>query len=708
MPIDVERGAERPSAARYLPPDAPVPERAGAASTALWSLLFALFSAAILTIAFETAMHFSGVAIDGPFQLYNALRRIQAGFRPGVDFQFFHGLGIPYLHYLPYRLFGGGLEGSELAREMTAAAAFPAVYLLALRAFTGTWRRALALSAAALALSFVLHMSAVIFALNSMLGVRSALPTLLPAVLYLSASRRTRAIAGGVTLGLSLFLSTEQGLAVSAAYLLVALIAIIVCKDRRGTVLEAVATVAIAGACLVTCLVAVGGIAGMRGALRYNFEIIPHDQYWYFGAPPNVFVSSWGDAARLASAFRPITAAVVLALVAAGVYVRRLSRSADDESVRRNFALALLAVYGLASCGSLLGIFTLAYAQPCWRVVIIVGFIELARVGWRKGGPPAARAWLGVPRAAAAVSVLCALWAVTTIPLIRTALGASLPHVVADHFVGGAGFGIAGIWPETLERDKSVVDAHRGPNGAVPVIWSTYAGWLEALHGVFHPSTDYIIHALGPENRQAYVERFRAARPAIVQTVRPTYTQYEGWLENEDWAFYDAVLDSYRATALTPWSIFWEPRSTPAPPLQLIGVMTAPPGIASVPLPPFPAPASAAAADSTMLLEVEIEYATHNALRALPIIGATPRFLVMIDGALSRMPVSLDPFVHRIRFPIVVRRGQQPSLRFQTFSLLPGAWWTPRSLKVWVRPLDESTQLWFSDLVQQLAPTRGN
>ena len=77
----------------------------------MWGVVFAILVLPALIVGYETAMHFSGVAIDGPFQLYNALRRIKAGFRPGADFQFFHGLGVPYAHYGLYRLFGGGLKG---------------------------------------------------------------------------------------------------------------------------------------------------------------------------------------------------------------------------------------------------------------------------------------------------------------------------------------------------------------------------------------------------------------------------------------------------------------------------------------------------------------------------------------------------------------------------------------------------------------------
>ena len=54
--------------------------------TIAWAALLVVFALAALLVAFERAMHFDGVPIDGPFQLYNALRRIAAGFRPGVVF----------------------------------------------------------------------------------------------------------------------------------------------------------------------------------------------------------------------------------------------------------------------------------------------------------------------------------------------------------------------------------------------------------------------------------------------------------------------------------------------------------------------------------------------------------------------------------------------------------------------------------------------
>src|SRR5262245_35980773 len=91
----------------------------------VWGGLVALLALIMASVATEGALHFFGPPIDGPFQLYNALRRIAAGQHGGADFQFFHGIGLPYLHYLPFRLLGGGFTGSELARQLVTALGYP-------------------------------------------------------------------------------------------------------------------------------------------------------------------------------------------------------------------------------------------------------------------------------------------------------------------------------------------------------------------------------------------------------------------------------------------------------------------------------------------------------------------------------------------------------------------------------------------------------
>lgn len=673
----------------------PIP-RDGRAGYGLWVIFLVFIGLVPLIVGYESAMHFGGVAIDGPFQLYNSLRRIQGGFRPGVDFQYFHGLGIPFLHYWLYRLLGGGLRGSELARQVIAAIAFPTVFLVFFRAFVGVWSKAFCLAAAATAAAFLLTLYAVLFSANGMLGLRSALPTLVPVALYLVPALGARVLAGGVTIGAAMFLSTEQGLAAVMAYAIVSTVAF-ARKPNRDRFIEAVATIGIAMVTLVLCLVCVGGVSGMRGALRYNFRVVPMDQYWYFGAPPNPFVTSWSDGLRMLRAAPPIGMAIVLAMIATVVLLRRVWQSPDGDAGRRSFALATLAVYGLLSTGSLLGVFTQAYAQPCWRTLIIIALLEWSTIADRVDARSQHRGWLAVPRPLALSAFVLLALAAVTIRLIPVSLTVSLPHIVADHMFGDARFGITDIWPETLAEAQVVVDKHRGPKGELPTLWSTYSGWIEARNGLFHPSTDYVIHALG-SGRSAYFAEFHTAQPALVQTVRPIYTPYEPWVENNDWPLYDELLANYQVAGVTPWSIFWERRAGAPLSARPIGMLPVPPGTSSLQLPPIPLDSTTA----VRLVVVEVEYQTKNPLQWLPIIGPSPRYLVAIDGALSRMAVSLNPYSGQTRFPIVLKPGQSPTLRFQAFSLLPGVTLTPRTLRVWIVPLDAGNAPWFDELVQRL------
>jgi hypothetical protein len=664
--------------------------------TLVWGSSLFVFALAAILVAYDAAMHFNGPAIDGAFQLYNGLRRIAGGFRPGVDFQYFHGLGIPYLHYPFFRMFGAGLRGSELARQLLTTVIYPIVLVVAFRAFAGDMRRALCLAAAAFALTFVLHLSTIVFPINGMLGVRSSLPTLIPAIAALIAARRARMIVVGAALGFALFLSTEQGLAVIVAFGAVSVIALLRGTDRREQIVESAGTVAVAIFTFVLCLTAVGGVSGMRGALRYNLRLVPMDQYWYFGAPPNTFVTSWHALPFMLVGLPLVGGAIVLAVIAAAVYGVRFWKTPAGAGGRRNLSLFFLALYAVVSCGSLLGVYTGAYVQPCWRVLLIIGLVEWSDFTQRVDASNGRGPWLGAPRGTAVATLGLSLVAFATIPLLPRVYVSLLPHVIMDHGVRGLAFGTDGIWPQALVDEQRAIDTHRGPDGKVPTLWSTYAGWIEARNGIFHPSFDYIIHALGPDNRQAYLDTFRATRPTLVQTVRPTVTQYEAWIESSSWAFYEELLHSYTISSISPWSIFWERRATPAPDPQLLGTMIVPPGMTAVRLPPIPD----SLASSPTLLDVDVEYETKNPWRWLPVVGGSPRYLVELEGSVRTTPISLDPYVRREQFPVIVDPRQPVTLHFETYSLLPGASLTPRRITVSVRRIDGRNRFWLESLTR--------
>jgi hypothetical protein len=638
-------------------------------------------------------MHFQGIAIDGPFQLYNALRRIQGGFRPGIDFQFFHGMGVPYAHYWLYRLLGNGFAAAELSRQMLATTVYTLVFLAFFRGFSRDWTNTLCLTTAALALSWMFKLTVVMFGAVGMLGLRSALPTLLPVALYVPRTGRTRIFAAGVLLGLSLLMGTEQGIAATLAYLLVAGVLILRRVAWRARLLEAAGTSVVAIVTMVVLLVMVGGIAGMRGVIRFNFSTVPKDQYWYFGAPPNDFLSSWPVVVETLVHAWPAGITIVAGIVLSILYLRRAWRSESEietEATRRNVALATLPIYGVLSCGSVLGAFTLTYVQPLWRVLLLIALVELARFAAHRDERAQQSSWLGAARVLSATALALSAWTILRVGLVAATLYVAVVHVPRDHIGRHVGFTAGGIWPQSLREGQAIIDAHRGPHGELPVLWSVYSGWIEARNGIFNPSYDYMIHALGHDDREAYVEKFRRVRPALVQTMSPMYSKYEPWLENNNWQFYDELLTWYAVTGNTRWSLYWERRPQPEPQPTLLTTIEVPAGATTIALPVIPATAPS----PISFFEVEVEYKVHNPLHALPLIGASPRYLIGIDGAYNDTPVSLPPYETRTRFLLFVAPGHKPSLHFQTFSLLPAAGFTASVVRIYSRPTDPRNDAW--------------
>ncbi|MEO6877903.1 MAG: hypothetical protein ABI205_05435, partial [Gemmatimonadaceae bacterium] len=383
-----------------------------------WGLAFGFFVLLMIVVGLETALHFLGPPIDGPFQLYNSLRRIWDGQRAGVDFQFFHGMGIPYLHYLPFRLFGGTFIASEVTRELMSAVIYPLTVLVFLRFFIRDWTRALAWSTIVMAASIGLRLTSLLVAVNSLLGIRSTIPTLLPVVLCLPVRRSLRVALGGVALGAALVMGTEQGLA--AAMALVLATAVVAWKsDRRAAhAIDCGAILAIGVVTLIVTLTALGGVSGMRGALAYNFRLVPLDQYWYFGSPPNLFLSSWSAVPKMLTVIPRIPITLLLGIGAVALTLRDLSTRPDAANERERFAFAVLALYGLISCASLLGTYVNAYVQPLLRVLLLLAAVRLDRTLPAWDAHLGRRLVLGVSRSVASVAVAAVLIMIAVVPSV--------------------------------------------------------------------------------------------------------------------------------------------------------------------------------------------------------------------------------------------------------------------------------------------------
>jgi hypothetical protein len=380
--------------------------------------------------------------------------------------------------------------------------------------------------------------------------------------------------------------------------------------------------------------------------------------------------------------------------------LRWLWRDAHSERAREQFAFTVLALYGLISCASLLGTYVHAYVQPLLRVLLLLGAVHVDRYYQRDEATRAQRPTLGVGRLVTLTVVAAMTLMFVVVPGATGTLFVSIPHLVRDHMLGGVGAVYGGIWPETIVSGQAVLDARRDSAGRPPTLWSTYAGLLEARNGLFHPSVDYIIHALGPANRSNYVDDFRRIRPLLTQTVLPTYTQYETWLEDTSWDFYVELLRHYQVVATTPWSLFWERTadSAAAPaPFEVWSSKVAP-GTDRIQLPVVPVIANVA---PLVLLQVEIEYRAKNPMHALPIIGAIPRYFVRASEVLQRYPVTIDPYTTTTRFPLLAIRGKAPVLSWSTASLLPGAQLEVSAVRLFVVQTSPANEPWIKALVAQ-------
>ena len=95
-------------------------------------------------------------------------------------------------------------------------------------------------------------------------------------------------------------------------------------------------------------------------------------------------------------------------------------------------------------------------------------------------------------------------------------------------------------------------------------IFSTYSSLMDAASGNFQPShIDYIIHALGRENRKHYLESFAKTNPDFVTTPNELWTLWEVWSRRVNWWFYREMIIKYEPVTQTAYHVIWKKRAHP-------------------------------------------------------------------------------------------------------------------------------------------------
>jgi hypothetical protein len=208
-----------------------------------------------------------------------------------------------------------------------------------------------------------------------------------------------------------------------------------------------------------------------------------------------------------------------------------------------------------------------------------------------------------------------------------------------------------------------VIDSHRKRDKLS--LWSAYSALLEWHYGVFHPADDYIIHSVGPKRWLRYVDTFRKTQPEFVTTMTQDF-DFEEWLQDVRWEFYEDVLNNYDPLQRVEHAIIWQRKDedwhSPVEDFQTLPLD----GTAqSVALP--------AVSGTDRIGVVRVRYHITNPWSRLPLLGKTPRYLATIEGTPRRLPISFPPYESQFLFPVQMRAGQQVILHFSTATILPGA-----------------------------------
>lgn len=646
-----------------------------------------------VSIAADAPLHFDGSPIDGPFQLFNALRRLAAGQRFGGTFQYFHGPGVAYLHLLPFYFFGGDLLASEMARQLVSIIAALAMFAGFFRAWTGSWRDGLPFTVVALIMVISLHVDALLFPINSMLGLRSTMPLVVAIHLYLRPDGRRASVERAALFAIAMLCGIEQGTATIMAFVVVK--AILALRRRNGgELLGAAATVALGGFFFVLILFVITP-TGFASVIRFNFRSLPNDQFWYFGGPPNRFLFRWVQL-RIPLA-DPLWTVGVFGMV--GWVLVRFWRGAKVPDAREVAAEGFLAIYAVASMASILGVLATVYFQPAVRVALILALLAVRREWerWKPRIPISGDLRRRIPIYAV---LAVAGYSVAAAPRQTTAVTRAPLHLLYAHGYLHLKSEMSQEWTSAIHLGQTMVDDRRAALHRQPTIWSTYASSLEWKLGVFHPSFDYIIHALGPDNRAAYAATFVARKPDIVQTIEPTFTMYEEWLEVNHWDFYRPLLRDYAIASAGPWSYFWFRRQSAFDERpRLIADAPVPPGSLAIAI-----DARDVAKDSIGLFEVTLHYHVVNPWRWVPVIGSLPRYLVNILEAENHAAISLAPYAHRRVFPVVTMGPTEIHLAGEVQAIVGHASLVFDSIRVERLAIAPENQRWAMDFIRGPRP----
>ena len=89
--------------------------------------------------------------------------------------------------------------------------------------------------------------------------------------------------------------------------------------------------------------------------------------------------------------------------------------------------------------------------------------------------------------------------------------------------------------------------------------FATYASGQEVVANQFQPSgIDYIIHVLGDESREKYLQAFQTGDFKYTATIKETFNTWSYWEQRADWFFHRELLQNWHPVYSNTYELYWE------------------------------------------------------------------------------------------------------------------------------------------------------
>lgn len=621
-------------------------------------IFIGVFSIYWLLLSLDTGLNFKGYAADGPFQLYNPLRRLADGQIISKDFLFFHGSGIPLLFYPLYKLMGSNIFASEFSRWFISFTVLAVVSFLFFFAVFKSYSRALI--SLALSIIAIIYCSNMIDPGNSLLGVRSSAPILIAAAIiyfgdHLFIWRKLPSwqdLLVLILITVAFFLGTEHGIAAIGAYVIAGVFASWKNKKILLIVLRNIAII------LLFLVIAANVISLGNGGhlLKYALIDVPVEQFWYFGTPPTNYLSFGDFTGRI-----PLQIEYVILYDLLFILSLLLFAAWRIKIFKRKYYLGLMFLisYGFLSCVSMLGYFHITQAYPLLRVLILASVAILIYIIFPTG--PAGRLIKKIKLGAS--FILAALLVFHIVIYVNRAsefqIGSTIKNARAARGTNDYGVAAPDGWKVSLGSFPELDDKN-------VKVWSTYSSLYESNFQKIHPSDggfDYIIHALGTNNKNRYEKQFLESKPDYVLTLKQTYFPFEEWLWSKNSTFYVELFENYHLTKQNASHFLWQRNEKPK-------TKTAPLNITIGDNQKIRLPVSK---ENLIIYLITVDYEVGNNLKLLEN-NRLPRYLLSPEDTGLIQEISLPPYAKRWSFIVpVYKENKNPRLEVFVDGIVPGA-----------------------------------